>query len=98
LILRKEARTPARNYASPSRLWDPLLDAALANNELPPGLPRLDIHLWLGNVSKVVMRGLDDGDGDLKRYRSILRGFVAPAFTGQTRRWAPDQPPMTSWQ
>jgi hypothetical protein len=26
------------------------------------------------------MRGLDDGDGDLKRYRSILRRFVAPAF------------------
>src|ERR1700744_512616 len=32
--------------------WDPLLDAALANSELPPGLPRSDIHLWLGNVTK----------------------------------------------
>jgi AcrR family transcriptional regulator len=64
-----------------AELWDPLLDAALANNELPPGLPRLDIHLWLGNVTKTVMRGLDDGDGDLKRYRSVLRRFVAPAFT-----------------
>ena len=63
-------------------MWDPVLDAALANNELPPGLPRSDIHLWLGNVTKMVMRGLEDGDGDLKRYRSILRRFVAPAFVG----------------
>ena len=60
--------------------WDPILDTAVANNELPPGLPRSDIHLWLGNVALVVMRGLEDGDGDLKRYRSILRRFVAPAF------------------
>jgi hypothetical protein len=29
----------------------------------------------------MLMRGLEDGDGDLKRYRSILRRFVAPAFT-----------------
>jgi AcrR family transcriptional regulator len=64
-----------------TELWDPLLDAALTNNELPPGLPRSDIHLWLGNVAKMLMRGLEDGDGDLKRYRSILRRFVAPAFT-----------------
>jgi AcrR family transcriptional regulator len=62
--------------------WDPVLDAALANNELPPGLPRSDVHLWLGNVTKMVMRGLEDGDGDVKRYRSILRRFVAPAFAG----------------
>jgi AcrR family transcriptional regulator len=60
--------------------WDPFLDTAVANNELPPGLPRSDIHLWLGNVAKTVMRGLEDGDGDVKRYRSILRRFVAPAF------------------
>jgi AcrR family transcriptional regulator len=60
--------------------WDPYLDAALADNELPPGLPRKDIHLWLGNVAEMVMRGLEDGDGDLRRYRSILRRFVAPAF------------------
>jgi AcrR family transcriptional regulator len=65
-----------------AEMWDPLLDAALASNELLPGLPRSDIHLWLGNVTKMVMRGLEDGDGDLKRYRSILRRFVAPAFTG----------------
>jgi len=64
-----------------AEMWDPVLDAAVANNELPPGLPRSDIHLWLGNVTKTVMRGLDDGDGDLKRYRSVLRRFVAPAFT-----------------
>jgi len=63
-----------------AEMWDPVLDAALANNELPPGLPRSDIHLWLGNVAKMLMRGLEDGDGDLKRYRSILRRFVAPAF------------------
>ncbi|MDT5343066.1 MAG: hypothetical protein QOE52_2250, partial [Mycobacterium sp.] len=60
--------------------WDPFLDAAVANNELPHGLPRSDIHLWLGNVAKTVMRGLEDGDGDVKRYRSILRRFIAPAF------------------
>jgi AcrR family transcriptional regulator len=64
-----------------AELWDPYLDAAVAKNELPPGLPRSDVHLWLGNVTKMVMRGLDDGDGDLKRYRSILRRFAAPAFT-----------------
>jgi AcrR family transcriptional regulator len=63
-----------------AEIWDPLLDAALANNELPPGLPRSDTYLWLSNVTKMVMRGLEDGDGDLRRYRSILRRFVAPAF------------------
>ena len=63
-----------------AEMWDPVLDAALANNELPPGLPRSDIRLWLGNVTLMVMRGLEDGDGDVKRYRSILRRFIAPAF------------------
>jgi AcrR family transcriptional regulator len=63
-----------------AEMWDPLLDAALANNELPPGLPRSDIHLWLGDVTKMVMRGLEDGEGDVRRYRSILRRFVVPAF------------------
>jgi hypothetical protein len=62
--------------------WDPYFDAALANNELQPGLSRADIHLWLGNVTKMVMRGLEDGDGDIRRYRSILRRFVVPAFAG----------------
>jgi len=61
---------------------DPYLDAAVANNELPPGLPRADFYLWLGGLTKMVMRGLDDGEGDLKRYRSILRRFVAPALAG----------------
>jgi AcrR family transcriptional regulator len=64
-----------------AEMWDPVLDAAVANNELPPGLPRSDIHLWLGNITLMVMRGLEDGDGDLRRYRSILRRFVVPAFT-----------------
>jgi hypothetical protein len=63
-----------------AEMWDPILDAALANNELPPGLPRSDIHLWLGNLMKMVVRGLDDGDGDVRSYRSILRRFIAPAF------------------
>ena len=67
------------------RACDPYLDAAVANDELPRGLPRSDIHLWLGDVTKMVMRGLEDGDGDLKRYRSILRRFVAPAFAGSDR-------------
>jgi hypothetical protein len=26
------------------------------------------------------MRGLEDGEGDVRRYRSILRRFVVPAF------------------
>jgi len=89
-----------------AEIWDPLLDAALANNELPPGLPRSDIHLWLGNVAKMLMRGLEDGDGDLKRYRSILRRFVAPAFassdaqvsarsTTSGHQARPDHGPMT---
>jgi AcrR family transcriptional regulator len=63
-----------------AEMWDPVLDAALANNELPPGLPRSDIRLWLGDVTKMVMRGLEDGEGDVRRYRSILRRFVVPAF------------------
>jgi AcrR family transcriptional regulator len=63
-----------------AEMWDPILDAALANNELPPGLPRSDIHLWLGDVTLMVMRGLEDGEGDARRYRSILRRFVVPAF------------------
>jgi AcrR family transcriptional regulator len=65
-----------------AEMWDPVLDAALANGELPPGLPRSDIHLWLGNVTLMVMRGLEDGEGDVRRYRSILRRFVVPAFAG----------------
>jgi hypothetical protein len=28
------------------------------------------------------MRGLDDGEADLKRYRSIMRRFVVPALAG----------------
>jgi hypothetical protein len=35
--------------------------------------------LWLGGVARMLVRGLADGDGDLKTYRSILRRFVAPA-------------------
>jgi AcrR family transcriptional regulator len=68
-----------------AEMWDPILDAAVANNELPPGLPRQDIHLWLGNVTLMVMRGLEDGEGDVRRYRSILRRFVVPAFAGANR-------------
>jgi AcrR family transcriptional regulator len=65
-----------------AEMWDPVLDAAVANNELPPGLPRSDIHLWLGDVTLMVMRGFEDGEGDVRRYRSILRRFVVPAFAG----------------
>jgi AcrR family transcriptional regulator len=63
-----------------AELWDPFLDTALANNELPRGLPRSDIYLWLGGVARMLVRGLADGDGDLKSYRSMLHRFVAPAF------------------
>jgi AcrR family transcriptional regulator len=68
-----------------AEMWDPVLDAAVANNELPPGLRRSDIHLWLGDVTVMVMRGLEDGEGDVRRYRSILRRFVVPAFAGANR-------------
>ena len=68
-----------------AEMWDPILDAALANNELPVGLARSDIHLWLGDVTKMVMRGLEDGEADVRRYRSILRRFVVPAFVGASR-------------
>ena len=68
-----------------AEMWDPILDAALANNELPVGLARSDIHLWLGDVTKMVMRGLEDGEADVRRYRSILRRFVVPAFAGANR-------------
>jgi AcrR family transcriptional regulator len=64
-----------------AELFDPYLDAPVANNEVPHGLPRADIYLGLGNLGKMVMRGIEDGDGDLKRFRSVLRRFVAPAFT-----------------
>ena len=65
-----------------AELWDPFLDAAYANNELPHGLSRSDIILWLQGLGLMLMRGLEDGDADLERYRSILRRFVAPAFAG----------------
>jgi hypothetical protein len=31
------------------------------------------------------MRGLEDGEADIRRYRSILRRFVVPAFAGANR-------------
>ena len=67
-------------------LWDSYLDTALANNELPTGVTRSDIYLWIGNVGKTLMCGLEDGDADIERYRSILRRFVAPAFAGANAR------------
>src|ERR1700721_1600118 len=68
-----------------AEMWDPILDAALANNELPVGLARSDIHLWLGDGTKMVMRGLEDGDADCRRARPPLRRFAAPAFAGANR-------------
>jgi AcrR family transcriptional regulator len=65
---------------------DPYLDAAVANKELPQGLARADYYLWLGDLTKMVMRGLEDGVADLKRYRSILRRFVVPALAGPSPR------------
>jgi AcrR family transcriptional regulator len=64
-----------------AELFDPYLDAAVADNDLPRGVPRTDFYLWLGDLVKMLMRGLEDGEGDVKRYRSILRRFVAPGFT-----------------
>jgi AcrR family transcriptional regulator len=77
-------RTSGMSEMIRAEIWDRYLDAAIANNELPQGLPRSDIHLWLGNLTKMVMRGLEDGEGDIKRYRAILQRFVAPAFAGST--------------
>src|ERR1700758_2399651 len=45
-------------------------------------LPRSDVHLWLGSLGKMLTRSLDDGDGDLERYRSVLHRFIDPAFGG----------------
>ena len=71
-----------------AEFWDPFLDAAYVNNELPRDVPRSDIYLWLTSLSYLwltslslmLMRGLEDGAADLNRYRSVLRRFVAPAF------------------
>ena len=63
-----------------AELFDPYLDTAVANDRLLLDLPRSDVHVWLGHVVRMVMRGLEDGEGDLERYRSILRRFVTPAL------------------
>lgn len=65
-----------------AEFFDPFLDVAYVNNELPRDLPRSDVYLWLSSVGLMVMRGLKHGDVDPARYRSILRRFVAPAFVG----------------
>ena len=80
--LGQRMRTSGMSEMVRGEIWDPFLDAAVANNELPAGLSRADVHLWLSGLTKMVMRGIEDGDGDAKRYRSILRRFVAPAFAG----------------
>jgi AcrR family transcriptional regulator len=60
--------------------WDPFLDEAARNNELPLGMSRPDIHLWLADLGLMLMRGLEEGDADVHYYRTMLRRFVAPAF------------------
>lgn len=67
-------------------LFDPYLDAAVAEGALPSRLPRADFHLWFGNLATMVMRGLEDGEGTLRRYRWILHRFVAPAFAATSGR------------
>jgi AcrR family transcriptional regulator len=64
-----------------AEFWDPVLDDAIRAGTMPKGLARPDIHLWLRNLCLMVMRGLDEGEGDIRRYRTILRTFVAPAFS-----------------
>ena len=66
-----------------SEFWDPFLDAAVKAGELPDGLARPDLHLWLRDICLLIMRGLEERDGDVQRYRAILRTFVAPAFTAR---------------
>jgi AcrR family transcriptional regulator len=63
-----------------AEFFDPFLDVAYVNNELPRDLPRSDIYLWLTSLGWMLMRGLEAGDADLARYRSVLHRFVAPAF------------------
>ncbi|WP_158260295.1 TetR/AcrR family transcriptional regulator [Mycobacterium talmoniae] len=65
-----------------AEFFDPFLDVAYVNNELPRDLPRSDVYLWLNSLGLMLMRGLEDGDADLARYRSIFHRFVAPAFAG----------------
>ncbi|GAB1811962.1 TetR/AcrR family transcriptional regulator [Mycobacterium sp. MUNTM1] len=65
-----------------AEFFDPFLDVAYVNKELPRDVPRSDVYLWLSSVGLMLMRGLKDGEVDLARYRSILRRFVAPAFAG----------------
>src|SRR6476646_1065991 len=40
-----------------AELFDPCLDAAVTDGELPHGLPRADVHLWFGSLATMVMRG-----------------------------------------
>lgn len=68
-----------------AEFFDPFLDVAYVNNELPRDLPRSDVYLWLQSLGLMLMRGLRDGDVDLARYRSIFRRFVAPAFAGSRK-------------
>ncbi|TMS53372.1 TetR/AcrR family transcriptional regulator [Mycobacterium sp. DBP42] len=63
-----------------AEFFDPFLDVAYVNNELPRDLPRTDVYLWLSNLVWMLLRGLEGGEIDVARYRSILRRFVAPAF------------------
>lgn len=69
-----------------AEFFDPFLDVAYVNNELPRDLPRSDVYLWLTSVGLMLMRGLKHGEVDPARYRSILRRFVAPAFAGPKSR------------
>jgi AcrR family transcriptional regulator len=64
-----------------AEFWDPFLDAAIRAGTMPEGLARRDIHLWLRNLCLMIMRSLEEGDGNIKRYRTILQAFVGPAFT-----------------
>jgi AcrR family transcriptional regulator len=82
--LGRRVRSSGTSEMLAAELWEPFLDAAFVNNELPRGLSRSDIHVWLRSVAIMVMRGLENEEGDLKRYRSLLRRFFAPAFAGQT--------------
>jgi AcrR family transcriptional regulator len=68
-----------------AEFFDPFLDVAYINNDLPRDLPRSDIYLWLTSLGWMLLRGLEDGDVDLSRYGSMLRRFVAPAFAAACR-------------
>ena len=82
--LSQRMRTSGMSDMIRAEIWDPYLDTAIANNELPAGLPRSDIHLWLGNLTKMVMR-------EWRKVRATSSAS-APSCVASSRPHSPAQP------